>query len=105
ISSRFVLVPVRGVDQVRAARDGSVVEIRAAEAQTIARGDLMFLIRSVAIGDRSAEMRSLEAHVQGAAERLANERQRHESGRLADEQETRRLRDRLGRLVRELDEQ
>jgi HlyD family secretion protein len=105
ISSRFVLVPVRGVDQVRAARDGSLIEIRAAEAQTIARGDVMFLIRSAAIGDRSAEMRSLEAHVQGATDRLANERQRYESGRLADEQETRRLRDRLGRLVRELDEQ
>ena len=105
ITSRFVLVPVSGADQVRAARDGAVAEIRAAEAQPIAKGEVMFLIRSAAIGDRSAEMRSLETHVQGSAERLANERQRYESGRLADEQEARRLRDRQGRLVRELDEQ
>lgn len=105
VSSRFVLVPERGADQVRAARDGTVAEIRVAEAQAIAGGEPMFVIRSSVIGDRAAELRSLETRLEGAAERLLNERRRYDSQRLADEEEAARLRTRLANLTQKLEEQ
>jgi multidrug efflux pump subunit AcrA (membrane-fusion protein) len=105
VSSRFLLVPERGADQVRASRDGTVTEIRADEAQAIAKGQALFVIRSTAVGDRSAELRGLETQVQGATERLVNERRRHESQRLADDEEGTRLRTRLGSLSQKLEEQ
>lgn len=105
ISSRFLLVPVRGVDQIRGSRDGIVAEIRAAEAQSVLRGDPLFVIRSPAIGDRSAELRTLETQVEGAAERLANERRKYDSQRLADEEEDRKLRGRVAHLSQKIEEQ
>jgi HlyD family secretion protein len=105
VDSRFVLVPVEGVDQVRVPRDGSVSEVRTAEARAVAAGDPLVVIRSAAVGDRAAELRGLQIQVEGAAARLANESQRHESQRRADSEEERRLRDRLALLGQRLDEQ
>lgn len=105
VSARFVLVPERGADQLRAARDGTLVEIRAAAAQSVERGQVLFVLRSSAIGDRSGELRTLETQLQGAADRLGNERQRHESQRLADEEEQGRLRTRLAHLTQKIEEQ
>jgi biotin carboxyl carrier protein len=105
VGSRFVLVPIRGVDQIRAARDGVLAEIRAAETRAIAAGEVLFVIRSAVIGDRSAELRGLETQMQGTAERLGNERQRDDSQRRADDEEDARLRTRLAHLGQRIDEQ
>jgi hemolysin D len=105
VGSRFVLVPVQGVDQIRTPRDGTVVEIRAGEAQPIGKGDRMFLIRSPAIGERSAELRGLESQLAGIGERRANERSKYDSQRLADEVEERRLAARLAHLAGKIEEQ
>ena len=59
ISTRFVLVPMHGVDEIRAARSGTVTDVRADEAQPVQKGDRMFVIRSAMVGDRSAELRGL----------------------------------------------
>src|SRR2546427_385311 len=96
VSTRFVLVPERGADQIRAARGGTLTEIRADEAQSVAKGQVLFVLRSSVVGDRSAELRALETQMQGAAERLGNERRRYDSQRLADDEEDTRLRSRLG---------
>jgi multidrug efflux pump subunit AcrA (membrane-fusion protein) len=105
VSARFVLVPEHGADQIRAARDGTVADIRAREAQSVERGQVLFVLRSSAIGDRSAELRTLETQLQGATDRLSNERRRHDSQRLADEEEQARLRSRLAHLAQKIDEQ
>src|SRR5438105_9692326 len=105
VSSRFVLVPVRGVDQIRAGRDGVVAEIRAEEAHPITAGQILFAIRSSVIGDRSAEMHVLETQAQGTVERLDNERQRQGSQRRADNEEAARLRARRTHLGQRIDEQ
>jgi multidrug efflux pump subunit AcrA (membrane-fusion protein) len=105
VSSRFVLVPLQGVDQIRAARDGTVTEVRADEAQPVAKGDRMFVIRSVAIGDRSAELGALETRLAGNAERRTNERSKYESQRLADDEEERRLAARLAHIAGKIEEQ
>jgi multidrug efflux pump subunit AcrA (membrane-fusion protein) len=105
VSARFVLVPERGADQIRAARDGSVAEIRASEAESVDRGQVLLVLRSSAIGDRSAELRALETQMQGAADRLGNERRRHDSQHLADEEEQARLGTRLAHLAQKIEEQ
>jgi multidrug efflux pump subunit AcrA (membrane-fusion protein) len=105
VSSRFVLVPVRGVDQIRASRDGVLAEIRAAEAQAVTGGDVLFVIRSSVIGDRFAELRALETQTEGIAGRLGNERRTYDSQRRADNEEDARLRARLTHLGRQIDEQ
>ena len=104
VGSKFVLVPVEGVDQVRAPRDGTVTEIRAPEARSVVRGDPLVVIRSAALGDRAAELGTLDIQAQGAAERLGNEQRRYESQRRADEEEERRLRGRLAHLDQRLEE-
>jgi multidrug resistance efflux pump len=105
VSSRFVLVASKGVDQVRASRDGIVAEVRAAETQPFGKGEPLFVIRSSQVGDRSAELTGLEAQLRGATERLANERRRYESQRLADDEEDARLRGRLAHVSQQLGEQ
>lgn len=102
VTSPFLLVPVRGADPVRAARGGTVTEARVIEAASVSRGQTLFIIRSAAAGDQSAELRTLEAQVEGATQGLANAESRHASQRLADEQEVRRLgerRDHLGQRI------
>lgn len=105
VSARFVLVPERGADQIRAARDGTVAEIRAREAESVDRGQVLFVLRSSVIGDRSAELRALETQMHGAADRLGNERRRHDSQQLADQEEQARLRTRLAHLTQKIEEQ
>ena len=105
VSSRFVLVAAKGVDQVRASRDGTVAEVRAAETQAFGKGAPLFVIRSSQVGDRFAELGALETQLRGATERLANERRRHESQRLADEEEDARLRGRLAHVSQQIGEQ
>ncbi|HEY7366001.1 MAG TPA: HlyD family efflux transporter periplasmic adaptor subunit [Methylomirabilota bacterium] len=105
VSARFVLVPERGADQLRASRDGTLAEIRAVVAQPVERGQVLFVLRSTVIGDRSAELRTLETQTQGAADRLANERRRHDSQQRADEEEQARLRTRAAHLTQKIDEQ
>jgi multidrug efflux pump subunit AcrA (membrane-fusion protein) len=60
VSSPFVLLPVRGTDPVKAPRSGIVVEVRVAEGGAVAQGAALFVIQSPAIGDRSAELQTLE---------------------------------------------
>ena len=105
VTSTFMLVPVRGMDPVRAPRAGVVSVVRARDGQAVTAGDPLFVIRSGAIGDRSAELRSLETQLGGADESSRNVRQRYESQRRADDEEARRLTERAGLLTRKLDEQ
>jgi membrane fusion protein len=105
ISGPFALVPVRGTDPVRAPRSGVLSAVRVSEGQAVAKGDPAFAIRSAAIGDRSAELRSLDAQLAGGDEGHANARSKYESQRRADDEEGRRLTRRTAYLSQKLDEQ
>ena len=105
VRSSFVLVPGRGADPVRAPRGGVVAAVRVVEGQRIDAGGLAFVIRSSSIGDRAAELRSLETQLTGVEDQRTNVRQRYESQRRADEEEARRLGQRGALLGQKLEEQ
>jgi HlyD family type I secretion membrane fusion protein len=105
VRSSFVLVPARGADPLRAARSGTVATVAVAEGQAVTKGDVAFVIRSASVGDRSSELGSLQTRLTGTAEARGNARQRHESQRQADSDESRRLGLRAGHLAQKLDEQ
>jgi membrane fusion protein len=100
VSCPFVLVPRGGTDPVRAARDGSVREVRAAEGRDVGAGETLFVLRSDAVGDRAGELAALKVRLDGARESLANARRKYEKQRLADAEEERRLRERAEHLAR-----
>jgi membrane fusion protein len=102
VSGRFVLLPVRGLDPLRAPQKGTAGAVRVAEGQIVARGDSLFVIRSEPTGDRFSELRELEEQVQSAAARAANARRQYENQRLADLEEERTLRQRDASLGRTL---
>ena len=91
VSSSFTLRPARGTDPVRSPRDGVVAAVRVSDAQGVRRGDELFVVRSVAVGDRFAELRALETQVGGARDRLANEQARNDSQARAEAEEERAL--------------
>ena len=105
VSSPFVLVPVQGGDPMRASRGGVVTAVRVSEGQRVERGAPAFVIRSSTVGDRAAELRSLETLATGTEESRVNARQRHESQQRADDEEMRRLRLRAAHLLEKLTEQ
>ncbi|HET7379661.1 MAG TPA: HlyD family efflux transporter periplasmic adaptor subunit [Gaiellales bacterium] len=105
VSSTFMLVPAHGTDPIRAPRAGVIGAVRAADAQAVRAGEALFVIRSAAIGDRTAELRSLETQLAGADDSRRNARQRYESQRRADDEEARRLTERVALLGQKLGEQ
>jgi membrane fusion protein len=103
VSAAFVLEPVRGADPVRTLHDGTLATVHVEDAQNVEQGAVMFVIRSEPLGDRVAERQTVEARLRGGTGRSANERQKYESRRRADEQEKRRLEQRLVNLRRQVD--
>jgi membrane fusion protein len=100
VAGPFVLVPERGADPVRSAREGTIADVRVVEGQSVAKGATMFIIRSQSVGDRSAEMRSLDMQMRGAEQRMANAKSEYTSQRRADDLEAKRLETRLASLDR-----
>jgi multidrug efflux pump subunit AcrA (membrane-fusion protein) len=100
VDGPFVLVSERGADPVRAAREGTVADVRVSEGQAVAKGATLFVIRSQAVGDRVADMRGTDMQKTGVEQRLANARVEHESQRRADSLEGRRLDGRLASTER-----
>lgn len=98
VSSPFVLAPTRGNDPVRTLHDGTVVKVNVEDAQAVDRGAVMFVVASEPVGDRAAERQTLDARIEGGGGRIANEEQRYQNRQRADEQEHRRLEQRLANL-------
>jgi multidrug efflux pump subunit AcrA (membrane-fusion protein) len=104
VSSPFVLVPARGTDPVRAPRNGVVAAVRVGEGRSVREGEAVFVIRSPAVSDMSAEARGLETQLAGAEESRNNTRLRYDSQRRADEEEATRLARRAAHLAQKLEE-
>src|SRR3954466_2266570 len=73
-----------GDDSGRAAREGTITDVRANEGEQVTKGAALFVIRSQAVGDRAPEMRDLEMQRGGADQRLANAQAERASQRRAD---------------------
>lgn len=91
VSSPFVLVPLRGVDLVRAPRAGRVSQVFATESARVPNGKLLFVLLSPGAADRTSELQTAEARERGAGESLANARRKSEGETLAAEAELKRL--------------
>jgi membrane fusion protein len=98
VAAPFVLVPEHGADPVRTLHDGIVTSVRVADAETVESGAVLFTISSELVGDRTAERAGLGTSLSGGEARLANERQKYESQRRADDEELGRLQERIGSL-------
>jgi len=103
VSSPFVLVPMRGVDPVRASRSGTVAKVYAVEGQEVNKGAPLFLLYSAPVGDRSGELQGLNAQLRGANESLSNARKEYESQTRADAEEGRKMEERVLSLTRTIE--
>ena len=102
VSARFVLVPVRGTDPVRAVRSGVLAQALAVEGQEVAEGDLLFVIRSETAVGRSADLDALELARTGSAESLEALRRQYESQQRVEAEQQRKTAERaeaIGRLI------
>ena len=104
VSSPFVLVPARGTDPVRAPRGGVVAAVQAAEGWTVREGEPVFVIRSPAVSEMSAEARGLDTQLAGVEASRANAREKYESQRRSDDEEATRLIRRAAHLAQKLEE-
>ena len=102
IIAPFVIIAEEGADPVRTLHDGIVTELLVSDAQHVEAGAPLFVIGSEEVGDRSAERDSLGASLSGGQARLANERDRFDNQRRADEQELTRFEQRSGTLRTQL---
>lgn len=98
VSARFVLVPLRGADPVKAPRGGVVTEVLAVEGQAVNQGDLLLTLRSDEAAERTAELQTIETQLSGASESYLNAKRRLASIELTDEQEIRKLEGRIRHL-------
>ncbi len=98
ITARFVLVPVHGTDPVRAFKDGIVTDVRAADAQPVRAGEVLVVLASPPVGDRSAEWQSLKSELAGADSKLSTARERYQSEERAQGEEESRLKNKLDNL-------
>jgi len=103
VAARFVLVPVKGADPVRALRPGQVSEVRTNEGAAVVDGATLFVLRSSTFGDRAVELDALRGQIAGAAQAERNARTEHEARRAADAQAAGELRTRLASLGRALE--
>ena len=102
VSASFVLGPVRGTDPIRTLHDGIVATVNVADAQTVEKAAVLFLIASEPVGDRVAERQTLDARLGGERNRLSNERLKFANQERADSQERERLEQRLANLEKQL---
>ena len=102
VAASFVLEPTRGADPVRTLHDGTIATVNVVDGQPVVKDAVMFVMRSELIGDRVAEQQTIDARIKGEAGRATNERLKYESRRRADEQEHRRLEERLANLRRQV---
>jgi membrane fusion protein len=100
VTGRFVLVPERGADPVRAPREGTVTRVFVAEATPVRQRDTLFTVSSDPALDRGADRQTLEATLAGAPAARADLTTQVTSVHAADEAERRRLDGRILTLER-----
>lgn len=100
VAGRFTLLPVSGVDPVRAFRDGVVSSVPTAEGAQVQRRAPLFVLRSSPMGDRAADRRTLETQRDADRTRLTIAASQRETQRRAGRSEIQRLESRGAYLDR-----
>jgi membrane fusion protein len=100
VSGTFVLAPVGGSDPVRTSREGTLIEVRAKEGVAVARGNVLFVIRSAPVLDREAELGSIRRQLGGSATTLDNTRRAYEATRRSDSADVDRIEAHLSYLAK-----
>jgi len=100
VAGRFTLLPVSGVDPVRAFRDGVVSSVPAAEGTLVKRRAPLFVLRSSPMGDRAADRRTLETQRDADRTRLTIAASQRETQRRAGRSDIQRLESRGAYLDR-----
>ncbi len=103
VTGRFVLVPVRGTDPVRATRGGIMTDVNVKEGDKITLGAPLFILRSEFTANRVGEARTLEIRIEGAEGRIKNARKKHDSQVKADEEQANGFRQRIASLGRTIE--
>ncbi len=100
VGGRFMLLPISGVDPVRAFRDGVVSSVPATEGALVRRRAPLFVLRSSPMGDRAADRRTLETQRDADRTRLTIVASQRETRRRGAESDIRRLETRRAYLDR-----
>lgn len=102
VIAHFVLVPTTGTDPVRAPRHGQVTAVRVHEGDVVTRGAPLVAVRSDPVSDLSAELTTLRAQLNGAAESEQNARAAYQSHRQAEDENRVMLEAQLASLDRSI---
>lgn len=100
VAGRFTLLPISGVDPVRAFRDGVISRVAASEGEHVLRRGPLFVLRSSPMGDRAADRRTLENQRDADRNRLTIAASQQETRRRADRADVHRLETRSAYLDR-----
>jgi HlyD family type I secretion membrane fusion protein len=98
VTADFVLVPARGTDPIKATRQGIVNQVFVSEGQSVNEGDIIATLRSESVGDRAAELMTIQTQLAGAGESFINAKSKFTAQTLVDEQEMRKLSARVEHL-------
>lgn len=99
VTARFVLVPVRGADPVKAAQAGTVTRVMTSPGGQVTAGELLATLRSDSVGDRTAEWLTLQTQLAGAGDSFLNAKTQFTTQRLSGEQEQHKLEQRVAHLT------
>jgi membrane fusion protein len=100
ITGSFVLVPIQGVDPVRVSEDGFISQVNVSEGALVTKGQMLFVIQSETVGNRTGEFESNKTTIQSAEDRLNSAQTKHQNQVQADAEEEKKLRDRKEQLIR-----
>jgi membrane fusion protein len=98
VTADFVLVPARGTDPIKATRQGIVNQVFVSEGQAVNQGDVIATLKSESVGDRAAELMTMQTQLAGAGESFINAKTKFTAQTLAEEQEIRKFTARVEHL-------
>jgi membrane fusion protein len=98
VTADFVLVPARGTDPIKATRQGIVNQVFVSEGQTVNQGDVIATLKSESVGDRAAELMTVQTQLAGVGESFINAKSKFTAQTHADEQEIRKFTARIEHL-------
>ena len=104
VTAQFTLVPVRGADPLKAPREGIIERVYAEEGGTIKQGEIVATLRSEAVGDRLADLQTVQTQLAGAGASVGNARLQFETELRAAEQEQRKLEIRAQHLTEQIEQ-
>ena len=98
VTADFFLAPTRGSDPIKASRQGVTNRVFVSEGQQVNQGDVIVSLRSEVVGNRSADLMTIQTQLAGAGESFVNAKDKFTSQIRAAEQEEQKLTARVEHL-------